>query len=237
MKALIIAAGRGKRLRSYTHSIPKPLIPVLGIPLIERIIRSVKRAGIRRIVVVTGYLGHKLKARLGNGSRLGVNIEYVDNPQWWQPNGISVLKAKPLLQTNFVLLMSDHLFDHKTLSELKRHRLDREESILCVDKSLKNIFDIHDATKVKVRKGKIEDIGKHLEQYNGIDTGMFLCSPNFFKVLERTIRRGFCSLSDAVRALATQRKARAYEITDRFWVDIDTPESLGFAEKIISSWE
>ncbi len=237
MKALIIAAGRGRRLKSYTRRTPKPLIPILGVPLIERIILSVKRAGIHRIVVVTGYLGHRLKARLGNGSRLGVKIEYADNPQWWQPNGISVLKAKPLLKNNFVLLMSDHLFDHKTLSDLKRHKLGREESILCVDKSIKSIFDIHDATKVKVRQGKIEDIGKYLEQYNGIDTGMFLCSPNFFKVLERTIRKGFCSLSDAVRALAKQKKARSHEITNRFWLDVDTPESLGFAEKMIRSWE
>jgi len=69
MKALIIAAGRGERLRPYTDVQPKPLIPLLGVPLIEWVILSAKEAGIREIVVVTGYMDGKMRKFLDDGGR------------------------------------------------------------------------------------------------------------------------------------------------------------------------
>jgi CDP-L-myo-inositol myo-inositolphosphotransferase len=118
MKALIIAAGDGDRLAVLTNNTPKPLISVLGLSLIERVILTSKQAGIEEYVIVVGYLGDKIKANLGNGKRLGVKIDYVENGEWQRENGISVLKAKELLNENFILLMSDHIFDDRILKEL-----------------------------------------------------------------------------------------------------------------------
>ncbi|HID94446.1 MAG TPA: nucleotidyltransferase [Candidatus Latescibacteria bacterium] len=233
MKALIIAAGGGTRLRPYTNNKPKALIPLLGVPLIVRIISSVKKAGIDQLTIVTGYLGSKLRHALGDGNRYGVKIQYIRNPEWWKPNGISVLKARPFVQENFLLLMSDHIFDPRILLDLLRLRIENKESILCVDRDIYNIFDISDATKVKVNRGKIKAIGKHLRDYNGIDTGLFMCSPHFFKVLEYNIKRGYYSLSDSVRTLARRGRMRAHELTNAFWFDIDTLEALRLAEERI----
>jgi len=69
MKALILAAGRGERFRPFTDESPKPLIPLLGRPLIERVILAVREAGIKDLIIVTGYLGEKLRAFLDDGSK------------------------------------------------------------------------------------------------------------------------------------------------------------------------
>lgn len=80
MKAMVLAAGIGSRLRPYTETVPKPLFPVLGVPLIEWVIRALTIAGIRRIVVNLHHQPAKIVRFLGNGKALGVEITYSDEP-------------------------------------------------------------------------------------------------------------------------------------------------------------
>jgi len=70
MRAVILAAGEGKRMRAHFQE-PKPLIPLLGIPLIERNIRTLNKAGIREFVVITGKYDKEIKEYLGDGSQFG----------------------------------------------------------------------------------------------------------------------------------------------------------------------
>ena len=239
MKALIIAAGRGERFRPFTDENPKPLIPLLGRPLIERVILAVREAGIKDLVIVTGYLGEKLRSFLGDGSRYGVRIEYVENKRWPLGNGVSVYEARNLIEEGFLLLMSDHVFNPKILCELEKCRVDEDECILCVDMQMKYVFDIDDATKVLVDGDRILQIGKELEDYNGVDMGIFLCSPSIFEVLRRNIEKGRYSLTEAIRELANEGKMRAFCLGDEeyFWIDVDTPRMEKIAEKILSILE
>jgi choline kinase len=236
MKALIIAAGRGERLRPFTDKEPKSLIPLLGLRLIERVILSAKEAMISEFVVVIGYLGKKLKKFLGDGTRYGVQISYVENSRWEYGNGVSVYEARELLKDRFILLMSDHIFNPRILSSLKGCKIGADECMLCVDVRMKYILDINDATKVRVADGWIVEIGKSLEEYNGIDMGIFLCSPIIFTILERNITKGRYSLTESIRELALKGKMRAYCIDDdeNYWIDIDTPKNMRFTEKFLS---
>ncbi|MDH5441711.1 MAG: phosphocholine cytidylyltransferase family protein [Candidatus Bathyarchaeota archaeon] len=235
IRALIIAAGRGERLRPFTDEQPKPLVPLLGLRLIERVILSAKEAGIKEFAIVTGYLGREVMKFLGDGSRYHVKIEYVENGRWEKGNGVSVYEATKLLDESFVLLMSDHIFDPGILSELKRCELGEEECILCVDKGMRCVFDMDDATKVNVVDGKIEKIGKGLTEYNGVDMGIFLCSPYIFEVLKRNIENGRYSLTETIRELARESKMKAYCIDDgeTYWIDIDTFQSLKIAREML----
>jgi len=239
MKALIIAAGRGERFRPFTDENPKPLIPLLGRPLIERVILAVRESGIEDIIIVTGYLGEKLRFFLGDGSKYGVRIEYVENKRWRLGNGVSVYEARNLIEGNFVLLMSDHIFNPEILCELQKYKLNEDECILCVDMLMRYVFDIDDATKVLVDGDKLLRIGKELEDYNGVDMGIFLCSPKIFEVLERNIQEGRYSLTEAIRELANEGKMRTCCLDDEeyFWIDIDTPRIAKIAEKILSILE
>ena len=234
MKALIIAAGRGERFKPFTDENPKPLIPLLGRPIIERVISAVREVGIKDLIIVTGYLGGKLRAFLGDGSKYRVRIRYVENEDWMRGNGVSVYKARDLIDGKFILLMSDHIFNPSILCRLKKFRIN-DECVLCVDMHMRYVFDVDDATKVLVDGDRILRIGKELKDYNGIDMGIFLCSPIIFKALEKSIWNKRCSLTDAIRELANWGKMRACCFKDEayYWMDIDTPRMEEIAEELL----
>src|SRR5688500_13687645 len=127
MKCLIIAAGQGTRLRSIAPS--KPLAEVAGRPLIEHVVTAAAAGGASGFVVVTGYEPEPLEAFLrALAERSGLSIEIVRNDDWALPNGVSVLAAEPRLEGEFILLMSDHLFDPEIVREMID--ADREGSAL-----------------------------------------------------------------------------------------------------------
>jgi choline kinase/phosphatidylglycerophosphate synthase len=234
MKALIIAAGQGSRLRNGNGKGPKPLYKVAGLTLIERAILSAKKAGITEFVIVIGYKGEVIRKKLEKRqAKLGVSIEFVENPDWTKSNGHSVLKAREALNDDFVLMMSDHVFDWKILTGLVNEKIRPGEVVLAVDRRISEVFDLPDATKVKTNEGTIVSIGKEIPDYDAIDTGLFLCSPGIFPALEKACAEGSGSLSEAMRILASQGKAKTATIKPLFWQDVDTPESLKHAEKVL----
>ncbi len=234
MKAVIIAAGRGSRLNSEK---PKPLTTLFGLPLIERVILSAKKVGVREFVVVTGYKAEVLKKNLGDKGKYGVTIQYVHNSEWRRENGISVLKAEKVVgKENFILLMADHVFGPKMLRILLSKKLEKDKCILCTDKNLKNI-DMEDATKVLVKNGMIEDIGKMIGTYNAVDCGAFLCSPTIFGAIRTALSHGRDTLTDGVKILCAKKQIKAADVTGVFWIDIDTPENLCTAERLLESFE
>ena len=242
MKSLIIAAGRGNRLNDLTCKKPKALIPALGLALIKRVILTTKQAGINEFVIVIGYLGEKIKAALGNGEQLGAKIDYIENQEWQKSNGISVLTAKKLINENFMLSMSDHIFDPRILKGLLDNDT-KSSVVLAIDRKAPLPGD----TKVLERDGKIIDIGKNIEEANCIDTGLFLCSPKIFSYLNEAINEEKTELSDGIVKAASNRDASIFDITQidsysskmrkeikPWWIDIDTKEDLIKAEKMIS---
>jgi len=235
MKALIIAAGDGTRMQPVTRGRHKSLMSLLGLKIIERVILGAKEAGVYEFVIVTGYKGKDLRAAVGDGQKYGVKINYVDNPRWEKANGLSVLRAKKYFNENFVLLMSDHVFDPNTLVKLMRLKLKDRECALAIDRKLGSVLDVSDTTKTMINKGKVSAIGKKLEKYNAYDTGMFLCSPYIFEVLEKTTRVGKNSLTNGTSILASEGMLRILDIKYRFWADCDTWADIKFAEKKLLS--
>lgn len=144
------------------------------------------------------------------------------------------MKAKSHIDSNFLLLMADHVFQHETARALMGQRLAPGEVILAVDRRINGVFDLDDATKVRCDGNLIVEIGKNLASYNALDTGMFLCSPALFDELEAVRSNGDCSLSDGMRELAGHRKLRAWQIGDSQWHDLDTPEALAHAELVFA---
>jgi len=233
MKALIICAGRGSRLSSLTESLPKPLLELLGLRLIERVILSLREAGIREFYLVLGYRGEQIKAFLGDGKNYQVKIEYLENPDWEKGNGISVLIAKEHLKEKFLLVMADHIFDPELVKDLLRQEIAMDECLLAVDTEPAEYQDISEATKVKLSDSKIIAISKELGDFDGLDCGIFLCTSAIFPALEESIKRGDDTLTGGVRVLAERGKMRAFSISPKFWIDIDTEKDLVKAEKLL----
>lgn len=105
MKAMILAAGLGNRMRPLTDHLPKPLLPVNGKPLIEFHLENLARAGITQAIINLAYLGDKIRAHLGDGSRFGLQIQYSEEPEPLETGG-AILHALPLLGDEPFLLVN-----------------------------------------------------------------------------------------------------------------------------------
>lgn len=232
MKCLIIAAGQGTRLRSRAPS--KPLAEIAGAPLIEHIVRLASAGGATEFLVVTGYEPDPLEKHLGGlSARLGTGIELVRNAEWERPNGISVLAAAGRLAGDFILLMSDHLFDPEILRALIAGRDPAAKLTLAADYRLDNpLTDMEDATKVEAATdGRIVRLGKTIEVYNAVDTGIFLAGPALIEALRASVDEGGSgSLSEGVQRLADAGEARVFDIGDRWWIDVDDEAAFRRAE-------
>lgn len=232
MKCLIIAAGQGTRLRRIAPS--KPLAPVGGRPLIEHVMTAAAAGGATSLVVVTGYRPEPLEAFLGLFSeRIGLPIEIVRNQDWERPNGVSVLAAAPRLGSEFILLMSDHLFDPSILRDMIA--ADRKGAALTLgaDRGVDNpLLDLDDATKIELgENGRIRRIGKTLPHYEAIDTGIFIATPDLIEALRASLADGGTgSLSEGVQELADSGRAFVHEIGGRWWLDVDDEAAFAKAE-------
>ena len=112
MRAVLLAAGEGKRLWSHFKR-PKPLVRLLGLSLLERNILSLRECGINNFIIVTGCYAAEIQDHLGNGEKLGVKIKYLHNADWKLGNGLSAytFHREYQLDEKFILMMSDHIFD------------------------------------------------------------------------------------------------------------------------------
>jgi choline kinase len=131
--------------------------------------------------------------------------------------------------------MGDHLFKPSIVELLLREAKANELNV-AIDRKLSSIFDPEDAMKVRTRGDRIVSIGKDLLNYDAVDTGAFVCPLSFFDYLKEAKSasdRSDCSLADGVRLMAAAGKVHAIDIGDAWWQDIDTPEMLVAAEKVL----
>jgi 1L-myo-inositol 1-phosphate cytidylyltransferase len=232
MKCLIIAAGQGTRLRSIAAS--KPLARVAGLPLIEHVVKAAAAGGATAFIVVTGYEPEPLESFLAElAERSGLPIEAVRNDDWMRPNGISVLAAAPRLGSEFILLMSDHLFDPSILGDMIAADRTGAALTLAADFAIGNpLLDLDDATKIELGEGgRIRRIGKTLQRYDAIDTGIFIAGPPLLEALQASVAAGGTgSLSEGVQALAGEGRAFVWDCGGRWWLDVDDEAAFAKAE-------
>ena len=130
MKAMLLAAGLGSRMRPLTDTTPKPLLPVAGKPLIEHHLLRLKAAGFTDIVINHAWLGAQIEAALGDGSRFGLSIRYSAEGMPPLETGGGVLRALPLLGDEPFLLMSSDIWIDHPLSSLRDIAIERAHLVL-----------------------------------------------------------------------------------------------------------
>jgi choline kinase len=232
-EAIILMAGEGSRLRGSHNTFLKPVVPLLGRPLISYTLDALIRAGITTVDFVVGYESGRMIEQVKQFLPSDLTASFIENRDWQKQNGISLLAAAGHVSKPFLLTMSDHLFDGTVVARL----LDSSEPgflNIAVDRKLDSIFDLEDAMKVQTCEDRITNIGKNLSHYDAIDTGLFVCPVEIFDYLERAKSgspRNDCSLADGVRIMAADDKVRAIDIGTAWWQDVDTPQMLRHAEK------
>jgi choline kinase len=232
MDALIIAAGFGSRLREVSDS--KPMTPIAGIPLLELGVRQAKAAGAQRVVVVTGHEADRLEAALpALSDRAGITVVAQRVDDWSKPNGWSVLAGADVIQGNYLLMMSDHIFSGSILSRLAQQDGADRGVTLAVDFRCDDpLIDPDDATWVKLDgTGFIQAIGKTIAPYDAVDCGAFLCTPELAAAIREAIAEGKAgSLSEGMQKLADAGRAATMDIGEAWWLDVDDPRAFDLAE-------
>jgi len=234
-QAVILAAGKGTRLRAEGEELPKPLHVVGGMPLIKRTILTLGAAGVTKVVVVTGYQADAVRAALLDPAYAAAGIEVVPvhNAEFDKANGISVLVGGRALTGPFMLSMADHMYTPAIARLVASQDVTAADLFLATDVRTKDILDIDDATKVRSEAGHIVEIGKQLTVFDRIDCGVFAVTPRLLEELAAVrAEKGDCSLTDGVRRLAEARRARVADIGDELWQDVDTPADRAHAEAV-----
>jgi choline kinase len=232
-RGVILAAGDGDRMGTLTRNHPKVLLPInKGEPLILYPIRALAAAGIRDIVIVVGYLATEVKRNLRDGSQYGVNLHYVENPDYRGGNAISAWKVMSWTGGEPVILcMGDHIIE----TNVVRHLLSTKgiTDTLCVEYRPTIHHNIEEATKVALfEDGGIRDIGKELRHWDTLDMGVFLLTERFFNTIEELarLRGNNIEMSDVIRFMVAQgHRFNTCDVSNCSWMDIDNKEDLKLA--------
>jgi N-acetyl-alpha-D-muramate 1-phosphate uridylyltransferase len=222
-RAMILAAGRGERMRPHTDRLPKPLLRVGGTPLIERHLDALRRAGVAEVVVNLGWLGERLREALGDGARLGVRLRYSEEGWPALESGGGIFHALPLLGDGPFVVVNGDVWTDYPLEALVRRARDLPDGtdahLVLVPNPAHNPRG--DFTLADGRVGNGE--GGRLTF-----SGLSVHRPEFFA----GCRPGHFPLLPLWRA-AAQAGRVAGEVYAGGWSDVGTPERLAALEEAL----
>ncbi|HOY24261.1 MAG TPA: nucleotidyltransferase family protein [Cellvibrio sp.] len=126
MKAMILAAGLGERMRPLTDSLPKPMLSAGGKPLLQYHLEALAKIGVNEVIINLAYLGDKIRTFVGNGEKFGLTVSYSEEPEPLETAG-ALLHALPLLGTEPFILINGDVWTNYPLMELTALRLQDDE--------------------------------------------------------------------------------------------------------------
>jgi len=242
MKAVILAAGKGTRMRELTNEFPKPMLKVQGRPILEHIVAGIVNAGVRDIFIVTGYRADVIESHFGDGAKWGARIAY-GRQAVQDGTGKAPEVAREFVGASpFVLTYGDILVKPETYGQMIRRFSEGDFSAVItvtrgedVTQGAVNFFDEQFCLKRLVEKPTHEQL-EQLRRDGWLksgepvwyNAGIYLFRPSVFEHIARLQKspRGEYELTDAVNALlAANHKIAGLEIQGR-WVDVRDPEVL-----------
>jgi len=217
MKAVVLAGGKGARLAPYTRILPKPLMPIGDMPILEILLRQMQRAGINEVILTAGYLGELLRAFFQNGERLGLQIEYS-------------FEEKPLGTAGPLSLVANRL----------------EDTFLVTNGDVLTTLDLGELIDAHRRSGAIATIASHSRQvkvdlgvlqFNGSDElkgyiekptydfcvsmGLYVFEP---RVLEYIPHNQYLDFPDLVlKLIEDNQRVIGHQFTG-YWQDLGRPD-------------
>ncbi len=210
MKAMILAAGRGERMRPLTDSTPKPLLEVNGQPILSYHLHSLARAGIHDIVINHAWLGEQIVERFGDGHDFGVHIQYSAESEALETAG-GIHHALPLLGTEAFIVVNGDILTDFNFAELSDCNTEYAHLIMVPNPVH------HPEGDFALEQGKLSESGSDKYTFSGI--GVY--HPDLF----RSIPEKKYPLAPILRA-AMRTGNISGQLYEGTWVDIGTPERL-----------
>jgi len=217
MKAIILAGGKGTRLRPYTTNFPKPLMPIGDKPILEAVIQSLKEEDIVDILITTGHLSQLIRLFFGDGRKFGVNIQYsIEDMPLGTGGPIKLLKDK--LDDDFIIMNGDVLTDMSYLKIIEYHK--ENQNVATVGIAERNVhidfgvveLDATNQFSLWKEKPTIEYL---------VSMGIYVFSVEALKYLPKEDTFG---LPDFIESLSRNNKKIMGYIHKGYWLDIGRPE-------------
>ena len=218
MRAMILAAGKGERMRPLTLHTPKPLIPVAGVPLIEYHLRALAQAGVTDVVINHAWLGDKIEAHVGDGARFGVQIVYSKESQPLETGG-GIYQALPLLGHEPFIVVNGDVFTDYDFAELQKPLQGLAHLVLInnPEHHLEGDFSLED--------GRVLAPAADTLTYSGIA----VLHPELFV----DCQAGAFKLAPLLRQAITQGQISG-EHFNGCWIDVGTQERLAAAQAVLA---
>ncbi len=218
----ILVGGRGTRLGALTDETPKPLLPVAGRPFVEHILEALSLSGARDIVLSTGYLAEQFAGTLGDGSRFGLDLAFVEDGPTPAGTAGGVRNALPLLGQRFIVMYGDSLLRTDPGTIVAAHSAGRRAATMAVlpaaiSPEPPNCI-VHGDAVTAYSKNPCPEGATH------IDYGMLMFERTAFDRFEGS------DLSDLQSLLASHGDLTACEV-DRPYTEIGTPDALASADE------
>ncbi|RCV64788.1 bifunctional UDP-N-acetylglucosamine pyrophosphorylase / Glucosamine-1-phosphate N-acetyltransferase [Methanophagales archaeon] len=221
MKAIILAAGEGKRMRPLTYEKPKVMLPIAGKPIIEHLLVEVKEVGIDDFIFVVGYHDETIRGYFGNGERWDINLEYIT--QKTQLGTADALrKAEDLVKNQFLMLNGDTIVSAKDIKNVINNGVNMVLGVIEVENPA-------DYGVVETEGGRITKIHEKMRVpiSNLVNAGVYALDESIFGVLSKTdkSKRGELELTDSLQLLIDSGEAILWEKIE-CWLDLSYPWNL-----------
>lgn len=225
---VLMAGGRGQRLLPLTRDVPKPMLPVGGVPLIEIILRRLASQGLRRVHVSVNYLADVIIDYIGDGSRFGVSVEYLHESK---PLGTAGALAGLVDRVDepFIVMNSDLLTHVDLLGMIAFHRNNGGAATVGVRE---HMFEIPYGV-VDVDGAAVRAITEKPQHRSLVNAGVYVLDPGTLRLLEREEYKDMPTLLDEV--MASGQTVAAFPIHER-WIDVGRPEDLEYVRSSSDDW-
>tara|TARA_Y100000310_G_scaffold339103_1_gene430743 strand:- start:3110 stop:3814 length:705 start_codon:yes stop_codon:yes gene_type:complete len=234
MKVIILAAGRGKRLKELTEDLPKLLLEINGKTILERNIETLAECGVKDIVIVIGYFAEKIREAVKNFD--DVNIELVESKDYATTDNMysSMLGGKKCVDEDVIIINGDTI--------ISKEIFDLALSEECSNMPIKMDPSIKDGQRVVVEDNRITTIGKTLDVAQGIAINIVKFSKEdaktyFNHVTEAVKEKRNEWWEQAINSLLSKIYVKALEIKEGFYLEIDDPEDLTIANEFLKNKE
>jgi UDP-N-acetylglucosamine diphosphorylase/glucosamine-1-phosphate N-acetyltransferase len=213
MKGIILAAGEGQRLRPLTANMPKVMIPIGNKPILQYVIETMAKAGIRRISIVVGYHSEKIRQYFGNGRNFGVEIDYViQNKQLGTAHALYMART----DEDIIVVPGDNIISKDCLEGLKEGEKNRIVGIFSRNASKYGV--------IRYEKGFVKEIVEKPSENeeNLIFTGIGVFGPEIFDEISNHLEEGIYELPDVINRM----EGVGLHIADCLWKDAIYPWDL-----------
>jgi bifunctional UDP-N-acetylglucosamine pyrophosphorylase/glucosamine-1-phosphate N-acetyltransferase len=232
MKALVLAAGEGTRMRPLTANIPKPLLLTAGKPFLEHTFEALRGAGVDEVFVLAGWMEDRLRERFRDGSGVGIKLRYLEQKER-RGTAHAIGIAGPVLDEPFLCVNGDIVVTADTVRALLSFHANNPRNILTVT-------EVQNPRQYGVitvgRDGLVSAIDEKPDRPPGnlANAGLYLFSPEIFEAIRRTppSQRGEFEITDTLRLLLPERKVSAF-VSKAPWVDVGRPWDLLRANELL----